>query len=126
MGDRTQETTPAPTPIPPTSILPSLLQMAPFTTPFISTTLDLSGIPLLQGKSNTATWLQVVELNLQACRIWHLCEEGVTEEILKANQSVVEWLTPSLMTRMVDTLQQQGLAEGLHKKNPQDVIQWVD
>ena len=106
MGDRTPETTPAPTPIPPISMLPSVPQMTPFTTPFIST-LDLSGIPLLQGKSNTATWLQVVDLNLQACRIWHLCEEGVTEEILTANQSVVEWLTPSLMTRMVDTLQQQ-------------------
>src|SRR2546430_2670416 len=112
MEDPTPGSTQVPTPIPPLSPMPGGLSgspMAPLTTPIMATTYDLSSIPILKGKSNASAWLRAVQLSLRARRIWHLCEEGVVAETIRTNQSVADWLTPSLIARMNDTLQGQAL-----------------
>ena len=77
--------------------------MTPLTT-LMMVVYNLSSIPLLKGKSNALIWLWIVKLQLRACRIWHLCKEGVIKETLEANQSIVDWLTPSLIARMANAL----------------------
>src|SRR5438876_10425238 len=43
----------------------------------ITTTNDLSSIPVLKGKQNASQWLRAVQLNLEARDVWHLCKDGV-------------------------------------------------
>ena len=92
----------------------------------ITTTNDLSSIPVLKGKQNASQWLRAVQLNLEARDVWHLCKDDVTEATLQQHRRTAKWLTPSLITRMADHLQEQALADELNTKNPKDVLKWVD
>src|SRR5437773_6580824 len=116
------------TPEPPVFNPMTLSNMSPTTqlTPMMTTTNDLSSIPVLKGKQNASQWLRAVQLNLEARDVWHLCEDNVTKTILQQHRRTAKWLTPSLITRMADHLQEQALADELNTKNPKDVLKWVD
>ena len=88
----------------------------------ITTTNDLSSIPVLKGKQNASQWLRAVQLNLEARDVWHLCKDDVTEATLQQHRRTAKWLTPSLITRMADHLQEQVLADELNIKNPKDIL----
>ena len=59
--------------------------MFPSTTT-VTTTNDLSSIPVLKGKQNASQWLRAVQLNLEARDIWHLCKDDVTEVTLQQHR----------------------------------------
>ena len=94
------------TPEPPIFTLMTLSNISPTTqlTPMMMTINNLSLIPVLKGKQNALQWLRTVQLNLEARDVWHLCEDNVTETILQQHQQTAKWLTPSLITCMVDHL----------------------